>query len=116
MPRRVPLHDIKVSASMVPSEPAALAAAPDEKYLITMPGTRFWAQFQVGPEPPQERRTFFLAAQGYYTEWIRRDWLKPSADSAFVPSKVTLHAAMQRWQAVKPTYEAQFETSKIPVR
>jgi len=116
-PRRVPLHTIEAAADVVPADPIALAAAPDEDYLTTMPGTRFWARFQVGPEPPEGQRTFFLAAQGYYTEWIRRDWLEPPAtDTAFVPSTTTLHAAMQRWQDVKPTFEAQFETSKIPVR
>jgi hypothetical protein len=116
-PRRVPLHAIEASADVVPDAPVALAAAPDEDYLTTMPGTRFWARFQIGPEPAEEDRTFFLAAQGYYTEWIRRDWLKPPvADTAFVPSRATLHAAMQRWQDVKPAFEAQFETSKIPVR
>lgn len=116
-PRRVRLHAIEASADVVPADPVALAAAPDEDYLTTMPGTRFEVQFQVGPEPPAGQRTFFLAAQGYYTEWIRRDWLTPPAtDTAFIPSKTTLHAAMQRWQDVKPTFEAQFETSKIPVR
>ena len=93
-----------------------LVAAPDEDYLITSPGTRVLVRFNTGPEPESGARTFFLAAQGYYTEWIRRDWLDTEADSTFAPSPVTLHAAMQRWREVKPTFEAQFESSKIPVR
>jgi hypothetical protein len=116
-PRGVPLHAIEASADVVPDDPLALTAAPDEDYLTTMPGTRFWVRFQVGPEPVEGRRTFFLAAQGYYTEWMRRDWLAPpAAGTSFKPSVATLHTAMQRWQRVKPTFEAQFETSKIPVR
>lgn len=94
-----------------------VASAPDDQYLITMPGTRFRARFDVGIEPDEGSRTYFLAAQGYYTEWIRRNWLEGATDDlAFVPSETTLHAAMRRWQQVKPTFEAEFETSKIPVR
>lgn len=116
-PQRIPLQAIEASAATVPSDPVALAAAPDEEYLITMPGTWFEARFEAGPAPSGRARTFFLAAQGYYTEWIRRDWLDaPDTGKDFVPSKMTLHAAMQQWQDVKPTFEAQFETSKIPVR
>ncbi len=117
VPRRVPLDDIASSSHHGPSSPMDVATAPDDQYLITMPGTRFQARFDVGAEPDEGRRTYFLAAQGYYTEWIRRSWLEGvTVDSTFVPSETTLHAAMRRWQEVKPTFETEFETSKIPVR
>ena len=115
-PRRVPVAEAETTSPVAPPDLVPLVAAPDEDYLITSPGTRFLVRFNTGPEPESGARTFFLAAQGYYTEWIRRDWLDPEADSTFAPSPVTLHAAMQRWREVKPTFEAQFESSKIPVR
>ncbi len=116
-PRRVPLLDLETAAPIAPPDAAALLRAADTEYLITMPGTRFFPRFRVGAEPAQGRRTFFLATQGYYTEWMRKDWLEtPATDAPFVPSAATLHMAMQRWQQLKPTYEARFEQSKIPVR
>ena len=115
-PRRVPVAEAETSSPVAPPDLVPLVAAPDEDYLITSPGTRFLVRFDTGPEPERGARTFFLSAQGYYTEWIRRDWLEPTADSTFAPSPVTLHAAMQRWREVKPTFEEQFENSKIPVR
>jgi hypothetical protein len=115
-PRRVPVAEAEAASPLAPPAIEPLVAAPDEDYLITSPGTRFVVRFETGPAPARGARTFFLAAQGYYTEWIRRDWLEPTADSTFVPSATTLHAAMQRWREVKPTFEEQFESSKIPVR
>ena len=115
-PRRVPVAEAETTSPVAPSDLVSLVAAPDEAYLITSPGTRFLIRFDTGPEPERGARTFFLSAQGYYTEWIRHDWLAPTADSTFEPSPTTLHAAMQRWREVKPTFEEQFESSKIPVR
>ena len=112
--RRIPLAGITSTAN--PLDPLALLSAPDTSYLITYPGTQFRARFIVGSTLPTQGRTFFIAAQGYYTEWIRRDWLRTDPpDEPFKPSEVSLHAAMRRWQEVGPAFEARFESTRIPI-
>lgn len=93
------------------------AARPDERYLTTHPGTRFDAVFDTGGAGADHSRTFFLASQGYYIEWIRREWLQREADD--LPALATndmLLQALKRWRAVKADYEDQFFRTKIPVR
>lgn len=90
---------------------------PDEEYLVTSPGERFRIRFQVGVEPKSGTRSFFVASQGFYTEWMRGDWLRGDVrGEPFVPSAQTLHAALERWRSVAEDYEARFHESKIPVR
>lgn len=100
-------------------EPAALAAmaAPDEHYLETRPGQHFLAHFEVGPEPPDGSRTFLLASQGYYIEWIRQPWLTvPPAAERFTPGPKAIYRAITRWREVQDSTERAFYGSRIPMR
>lgn len=95
---------------------ASLATA-DARYLETSPGQRFVAQFRAAPPPAGVTQTFFLASQGYYTEWVRRGWLAaPRAARPFVPSDAALVEAMARWRVRQDSLEARFMASRIPVR
>jgi hypothetical protein len=101
----------KADANALPSLGTA-----DAHYLETTPGQRFTAEFAVLPTAAAGR-TFFLASQGYYTEWVRRDWLAaPRVSSAFVPSDAALLEAVARWRVTQETLEARFMASRIPVR
>ena len=98
---------------------ASLAAA-DGRYLETTAGQRFTAAFTVGSAPPGGTgvmRTFLLASQGYYTEWVRRGWLTaPRATRTFVPSDTALAEAIARWRVTQDTLEARFMATRVPVR
>ncbi|MEX2156777.1 MAG: hypothetical protein WD773_08055 [Gemmatimonadales bacterium] len=95
---------------------ASLLAA-DGRYLETTGGQRFTAEFQAGTAPANTARTFFLASQGYYTEWVRRGWLTaPRASRTFVPSDSALSEAISRWRITQDTLEARFMATRIPVR
>ena len=95
---------------------ATLAAA-DARYLETSPGQLFDASFRPGQPAAMDERTFFLASQGYYTEWVRRGWLAaPRATRAFVPSDTALAEAVTRWRLTHDTLEARFMSSRLPVR
>jgi len=96
---------------------ASLAAA-DGRYLETTAGQRFTATFEVGSAPPAGvARTFLLASQGYYTEWVRRGWLvAPRATRTFVPSDTALAEAIARWRVTQDTLEARFMATRVPVR
>lgn len=116
-PRTVPLARVVDGAGV--DDPAALAAvaAPDEHYLETRPGQHFLSHFDVGPEPPYGTRTFLLASQGYYIEWIRQPWLTtPPAASRFTPGPEAIYRAIVRWREVQDSTERAFYASRIPVR
>jgi len=110
------LSAIQVGGHADTSALASLAAA-DGRYLETSPGQLFDASFRPGPPAAMEERTFFLASQGYYTEWVRRGWLAaPRAAHGFVPSDTALAEAVTRWRATQDTLEARFMASRVPVR
>ena len=87
------------------------------RYLETTPGQRFAAVFRPGPPAAIGDRTFFLASQGYYTEWVRRGWLTaPRTARTFVPSDTALAEAIARWRITQDTLEARFMATRVPVR
>jgi hypothetical protein len=99
-------------------EPEALRhlLEPDEQYLQTTPGQRFTLLFETGAAPDTESRTLLLASQGYYTEWIRPDWIRAAEDRPFRPSDEMLLSAVTRWRDRRPSFEAEFYATRIPVR
>jgi hypothetical protein len=89
----------------------------DERYLQTSPGQRFRMSFDVEPIGAGEARTFLLASQGYYTEWVRGSWIKAARDSvSFRPSRAALVTAIRRWDATRDSVERRFYDTRIPVR
>ncbi|MFL5580477.1 MAG: hypothetical protein ACJ8AO_08890 [Gemmatimonadaceae bacterium] len=113
-PRAVPLA--RVSAS----DGAPVAAAydalrrPDDRPLQTLPGQRFFAEFDVGRADGP--RTFFIAAQGYYNEWVRGAWLAAPTDSVpFDPGRLKVPALLREWRQARDSMEAQFFRAKVPV-
>jgi hypothetical protein len=112
----VPLARVTTADGLPRPEALARLRKPDGDYLQTAPGQRFFAAFDAGPAPPGLARTFLLSSQGYYTEWVRGDWLRAGGGgSAFLPSDDALLAALQRWREVQETMERDFERHRIPV-
>jgi hypothetical protein len=95
---------------------ASLAAA-DGRYLETLPGQFFTAEWQTGTPPADSARTFVLASQGYYTEWIRRGWIAAGRrPTPFTPTDGALAEAVARYRQVKDTLEVRFAATRVPVR
>ena len=95
---------------------ASLVAA-DARYLETSPGQWFAAEFDVAPDVAPAQRTFLLASQGYYIEWVRQRWLRdPVTTRTFVPSESALADAIARWSVAQDSMEARFMATRIPVR
>lgn len=89
---------------------------PDERYLQTSPGQKFTIAFDVGRNADSQTRTFLLASQGYYTEWVRGSWIKASRDStAFTPGNGMIVSAIRRWNATRDSVETRFYGARIPV-
>lgn len=99
------------------SEWADLLRDADQDWMITTPGNRFKVTYRVAPVSAAAARTFMLAGTGYYTEWIRKDWMLDNfPGQAYSASDTTLLAALHRWREVKDDFEVRFHSSKIPVR
>jgi hypothetical protein len=105
--------------AMEATDTGALASlsAPDQRYLETLPGQRFTAEWATGPLAADSSRTFFLASQGYYIEWIRRGWLAaPRARATFAPTDSALPRTLARYREVKTDLERRFAATRVPVR
>ncbi|HVT45353.1 MAG TPA: hypothetical protein VMT00_13290 [Thermoanaerobaculia bacterium] len=115
--RSIPIT--KVVATGGVSDPAALRSleSSDDQYLRTSPGQGFKIVFDAGESPAAVSRTFLLASQGYYTEWIRGSWIQSAGRrDAFVPTDEALLQTILRWRDVQPEFEARFDATRIPVR
>jgi hypothetical protein len=90
----------------------------DARYLRTMPGERMTLHFDTGPAPESRgTRTYMIASQGYYTEWVRPEWVRSaSRSSAFTPTDTAFLHALRRWDAGRDSLERRFYTTRIPVR
>ena len=111
--RRVPIGE--VVGPDVTLEPEALDAlsAPDDQYLETRPTHRMTVRLPVGPEPG----AYLLAAQGYYTEWIRPEWIREHpSPTRFKPDEATVRDLHARWLSERSSLEERFFSSAIPVR
>ncbi len=114
--RTIPLGEISTKDGGVIADALDSLRAADDSYLVTRPGDRLTLGFDVGPAEPGTRRTYFLAAEGYYMEWMRRDWLEAVNPEPFRPSDDALVEALTAWADQRDGYRARFEATKIPVR
>lgn len=112
-PVTIPLAAVYDAAGARDSAAQLALAAPDERYLESSGGR--WMRVEFRP-PAGAVRTYFLAWQGYYIEWLRRDWLTGGTRTAFTPGPAALHNAMRRWQASQADTERRFYATRVPVR
>jgi hypothetical protein len=109
---KVPLAGIVTPLGDTRADMTAQLMKADERDVSTVAGERFFADFMTAPAATP--RTFLLAAQGYYTEWIRGEWLKTATDgTAFDPARVRMGELLAEWRAQKPAMEASFFSSKV---
>jgi hypothetical protein len=88
----------------------------DQDYLVTTPGQHFQIRFDAGAAHGASR-TFLLASQGYYIEWVRGAWIREAATPVpFVPGDSVLARTLERWRTERPGLESRFASSRIPVR
>ena len=92
-------------------------AQPDEDYLVTIPSVALSLESAPLGAWSDDKRSFFLSSQGYYTEWIRPEWIR-TADppEKFQPSGETLVRLIGRWLEEKDEFQRSFFETRIPVR
>jgi hypothetical protein len=115
-PRTVPIaRVVGADGDARPDVRDALRSADDNR-LQTWPGQHFTAEFDVGQAPRNQRRTYFLAAQGYYVEWMRGNWLTRDQSSArFEPWKAPLAPILQHWLQARDSLDKTFFTKRVPI-
>ena len=111
--RTIPATEARALQMQRPDIPAYLAQS-DENYLITRPGESVQLGFDVGKS--KQSRTFFLASEGYYMEWMRSDWLAEEHRKTFEPTTDALMRSLHLYAQKRDTYREQFESIKVPVR
>jgi hypothetical protein len=115
-PRVIPISEVSASGGRADTTARESMSAPDDRYLQTSPGDRFFVDFNVGQTAGQSR-TFLLSSQGYYTEWIRGAWIQTaSAKEPFNPTDEALPAALRRWADTRESFEERFMKDRVPVR
>ncbi len=88
----------------------------DETYLITKPQDWLRLSFDAGPVEEHKERTFFLASEGYYMEWMRADWLQHEKRQTFIPGDEALLQAISIWADTRDEMRKQFDSIKLAVR
>lgn len=110
-PRAVPLRRVTTTAGDRDDARDFIRAA-DDRHLVTEPGNRFFAEFDAGRS--RGARTFLLAADGYYVEWLRPSWATSGEPKPF-STATTRRDILRTWQARKDSLELQFFRHRVPV-
>ena len=110
--RRIAPARVEMADSVQNTPARATLLEPDERYLITSPGQSFRVVFDAGATSTRHR-TYLLASQGYYTEWVRGSWIKQATGVPFKPSSASLLTAIQSWRSKQQEMEKQFYSSRI---
>jgi len=115
-PRAVPISEVRESNDGQQPEGRMNMSSPDNRYLQTNPGQRFFVAFNVGSRSDKSR-TFLLSSLGYYIEWIRGSWIQTaSADGPFQPTDESLLSALNKWRSDREAFEKRFREARVPVR
>lgn len=113
--RTVPVASAQSAEGQRDDIPAFLQKA-DEEYLIAKPQDRVNLQFDAGEVANDKTRTFFLASEGYYMEWMRADWLAEEHRTDFKPGTDALVRAIALYADKRDVFREQFESTKLAVR
>ena len=110
--RHIPPREVIASTGDANADALRDIRRPDGRYLETSPGEHFQLTFDAGTTTTlgttPSTRTFMLASQGFYTEWLRTEWIRAARTTTpFQPNDSTLVAALRRWRVAKDSLERQ---------
>lgn len=115
--RAIPVTRVTGLNGAVEAEAFTSVLENDDRYLQTQAGQAFIAEWETGQATPRMERTFLLASQGYYIEWVRQGWLTAARDTTtFKPGDAALLHAIERWRSVQDSLEQRFFATRVPVR
>jgi hypothetical protein len=88
--------------------------AADDRHVVTSPGDRFFVDFDVGRDATP--RTFLVAVDGYYIEWVRPAWIRSATDSLPFSPHATTQEMLRAWLASRQSLEQRFFRDRVPVQ
>lgn len=113
--KRIPLSNVEGYADSLNDVALSALSEADTDYHMTLPGQSFETTFEASEDTREGLSgTYFLAAQGYYTEWIRRDWFD-RASSRFEINDNTLVSLLRVWSQKRSWYEKYFFDRRVPL-
>jgi hypothetical protein len=116
-PRRIAPTRFTVSDGRTTEAPRPLLASVDSTYMVTQPSDRFFIHFDTERRGESSNYAYLVAAHGYYTEWIRGEWVtRNPTPRKFVPGQDALFTALKQWRERKHEMEAKFHAVRVPVR
>ena len=114
--RKIPVTQVHSASGAEHRQARKNLHAADDAYLVTKPGEFVRLRFDIGPSENDLQRTWFLAAEGYYIEWMRKEWLETTSETSFVPNDEALYTAIGLWEPQRDELREQFESTRIRVR
>lgn len=90
----------------------------DSDYLVAYPGDSNYFYYRI-PQKHEFTTTLFLKSSGYYTEWLRGDWISPNSSeytfNLFEPEE-TLEQLKRSWRSDQKILERTFFETRIPLK
>jgi hypothetical protein len=90
----------------------------DQQYLTTYPGEAYELDFSVKKVRPGMQRSYFILSEGFYTEWLRTDWLNPALGERYQEPLILddnlVRNLYRSWVAQKEDFECAFFESRLP--
>lgn len=115
-PRAIPIKRVVASDGAERPDMRDVLQRADDQQLQTSPGQRFSLEFEVGRDVRADERTFLLAAQGYYSEWMRGRWLEDDSTKApFEPWTKPTAPILQRWLMTRESLDQTFFKQRVPI-
>ncbi|HKK44618.1 MAG TPA: hypothetical protein VJ964_03800 [Balneolaceae bacterium] len=90
----------------------------DGEFLTTYPGDSYYFYYVI-PDRPETTTTLFLKSKGYYTEWLRGNWIsRRNRDYTFnlFEEDKTLEQLKRSWRADRELLERTFFQTRIPLK
>lgn len=117
-PRKLTVARVTTGAGHAVKDAREFLAEADDRHFVTEPGHRFFAEYDAGRHSGS--RTFMMAADGYYVEWLRPSWIaaamKNGTGAEPFSTNTTKQDILRSWLASKDTLEARFYSSRVPVQ
>ena len=114
----LPFTDIEDNLGTLRSDVDPLIKNDDRHYFVTEPGDSYYFHYNT-KNTNLPIQTVFLQSKGYYTEWIRGDWLttknKNYSFDLFAVDR-TLAELAQSWLNNKSTLEREFFRTRIQLK
>ena len=89
----------------------------DEEYFVTYPGDNYDVTFNLPRKAKNKKQSYFISSDGYYVEWIRKDWIKNGAalnsGKVFDYNDEAIKRTAEIWLTKRSAFEKLFEETKI---